>query len=126
MLAIAAVFALPGRSGRPEITLAARTLVFRTAADGAIAITTDRGAPVAVLPAGAQSFGHGFVHTLAVLRARYGVPADRPYRLALLADGRLLLTDPSTPVSIDVESFGPTNAREIAGWLAPTRAAPAP
>ncbi len=73
---------------------------------------------IALLPADQNGFLHAVVHGLMVTRRRAGIATDRPFGLALYADGRLVLTDLPTRTSIDVEGFGPTNMAGILPFLA--------
>jgi putative photosynthetic complex assembly protein len=70
--------------------------------------------------AGEQGFLRGVLRGLARERRALGVPADRPYRLTLHADSRLLITDPATGQRIDLASFGPDNAAVFLRWLPPS------
>ena len=76
------------------------------------------GRSIALVPAGQNGFLHGVVHGLAATRRHAGVNTARPYGLLLYADGRLVLSDPPTGTSIDVEGFGPTNAASMLRFLA--------
>ena len=73
---------------------------------------------VALVPADQNGFLHGVAHGLAATRRHAGVDTARPYGLSLYDDGRLVLSDPSTDTSIDVEGFGPTNEATVLAFLA--------
>lgn len=101
---------------QPGAVVAERALRFADAADGAVVVSAENGAPIARLH-GEQGFLRGVLRGLARDRRAQGVPADRPLHLSLRDDGRLLLTDPDTGARIDLASFGPDNAAVFAAWL---------
>jgi putative photosynthetic complex assembly protein len=74
---------------------------------------------IALLQAEQNGFLHAVVHGLMVTRHRAGIAKNIPFGLSLYADGRLVLTDPPTRTSIDVEGFGPTNMAGILAFLSP-------
>lgn len=76
------------------------------------------GQPIARINAGQNGFLHAVVHGLSVTRHRAGVALSQPYGLSLYEDGRLVLTDPPTGTSIDMEGFGPTNSAGVLAFLA--------
>ncbi len=116
--AIGVVFVRPVPPAPAAPVVASRDLRFLGGGDSTILVRdAASGALVARIPAEGKGFAPGFIHALDVLRARYGVPDDRPFRMERLADGRLLLIDPDCPVTIDIESFGPTNERALAHFL---------
>jgi putative photosynthetic complex assembly protein len=110
----------------PGAVVAERQLAFADAADGAVLVRdAASGQPVARM-AGEQGFLRGVLRGLARERRALGVPADRPYRLTLHADSRLLITDPATGQRIDLASFGPDNAAVFVRWLPPNEPTGAP
>ena len=58
---------------------------------------------------GEQGFVRGTLRALARERARRGLGREAPLQLRALADGRLILADPSTGERIGLEAFGSQN-----------------
>jgi putative photosynthetic complex assembly protein len=103
-------------AGPPAV--AERQLRFMDRPDGSVLVEdAGSGATVATLPAGADNFTRGILRALARQRRLRGLTAEDPFRLARLADGRLLLEDPATGERVDLGSFGPTNAAAMARLL---------
>jgi putative photosynthetic complex assembly protein len=102
-----------------------RTLGFRDEADGVVAIYDwDTQEVLERIPSGEGSFLRGVVRSL--VRQRRGLDASTaPFRLSLLADQRLVLSDPQTGEDIDLNAFGPTNLAVFAQLLRPGAAADA-
>ena len=52
-------------------------------------------------------------------RERYarGIGSSQPFDLIARVDGRLTLLDPATGQTVDLESFGPTNAGQFGQFL---------
>lgn len=99
---------------------AARQIRFAELAHDELVVSdAANGRVVARLAAEQNGFLHAVVHGLSVTRRHDSVPVDLPYGLALYRDGRLVLSDPPTGVSIDVEGFGPTNEAGLLAFLAP-------
>ena len=112
---IGLIFLLPTVAHAPVHTVATRALRVDAAENGRVVLTdAESGAPVAVVPAGGESFVRGILHGSAISRRLFGVDPLLPYRLTALSDGRLTLTDEFTHITIDLVSFGPTNARSFA------------
>ncbi len=106
-----------GREAQVHV-LSARSLRVEAADDGRVVLRdADTGALAATIPAGGESFVRGILHGTAVSRRLYGVDPLLPYRLTALSDGRLTLADDATHTTIDLVSFGPTNARSFAVLL---------
>ena len=98
---------------------AARALRFEPGAHDALLVLDARtGQRIAVFAAEQAGFLHGLAHGLAATRRRENLAADGTYTLSLYADGRLILTDPPTHTTIDIESFGPTNVASLVSLLA--------
>ena len=83
-------------------------VVFRDAHDGSI---------LERVPADGQSFIRGVFHSLDAYRGSHGVAVHAPYALSELSDGRVLLRDPQTSTTIDLEGFGPGNASQFTALL---------
>ena len=123
---IGVVAMLPTVRESPVRVLSTRALNVDASDDGAVVLRdADTGAVAATIPAGGESFVRGILHGTAVSRRLYGVDPRLPYRLTALSDGRLTLADGFTHITIDLVSFGPTNARSFAALLgAPAKEAP--
>jgi putative photosynthetic complex assembly protein len=91
------------------------SLKFEDMPDGSVRVSdaTD-GRPLAVF-AGEQGFLRGSLRAMA--RQRRVAQAERgaPLLLRALADGRLVLIDPTQGERIDLDSFGPSNKAVFAG-----------
>ena len=109
---------MPVKPSPPPSVLMHREVQFLDTADGRIMVrdaTTHR--TIIVIPANDEGFGRALIHTLEVMRRRYGQPLDVPYRLQRLDDGRLVLNDPISPMHLDLESFGTSNEAIFSGYL---------
>jgi putative photosynthetic complex assembly protein len=136
LVAIAALllFTLAGVSlvrltGGPEArepsspAMAARELRFADRPDGGIVVSDARtGEVVRLIEPETNGFLRGTMRSLVRDRRRDGIGAEPPFVLAARADGRLTIDDPSTGRTIDLASFGPTNASAFAQLLAPADA----
>jgi putative photosynthetic complex assembly protein len=103
-----------------------RQLRFADAADGAVLVSDARSGKLLERAQGEQGFLRGVLRGLAQERLRRGLPREAPFELQASAAGRLLLHDPSTGRSIDLESFGRDNALVFARWVAPKSSIGAP
>ena len=74
---------------------------------------------------GEQGFLRGVLRGLNRTRKVHELPGDAPFTLAAYADGRLLLADPTTGVTLDLAAFGPTN-EEVFARLLPVAEHPVP
>ncbi len=109
---------LPTVHEDPVHVVATRSLRVDAADDGRVVLSdADTGAVAGTVEAGGESFIRGILHGSAISRRQYGVDQLLPYRLTALSDGRLTLTDDFTHITIDLVSFGPTNARSFAMLL---------
>jgi putative photosynthetic complex assembly protein len=66
---------------------------------------------------GERGFERGVLRTFSRARRQRGMDAGPPFELLGRADGRLTLLDTATGERVDLESFGPTNARVFAELL---------
>ncbi len=115
---IGLVALLPVGREEPVRTVATRALRVQAFDDGAVTILdADTGAVAGTIPAGGESFVRGVLHGTSVSRRLYGVDQSVPYRLTALSDGRLTLVDAATHTTIDLVSFGSSNARRFAVLL---------
>lgn len=94
-----------------------RSLVFRDQPDGAISVTDPTTGQTIAEFRGEQGFVRGTLRALARERKRHGLGAAFPLILALEADRRLILKDPTTGELIDLASFGTTHREVFASLL---------
>ena len=96
-----------------------RLLRFADRDDGAVVATgASDGAVVAVIT-GQNGFLRGTLSGLARIRRLEGIGAEPPFRLTLYVNHRLVLDDPATAKTIELEAFGPTNEAVFAELLPP-------
>ncbi len=96
---------------------AERSLAFADRADGAVVVTwADQGRVLDVMT-GQNGFLRGTLRGFARTRRADGVGAAPPMRLSGYADGRLILTDPSTGRYVELEAFGSANEAVFARLL---------
>lgn len=115
-IGVAAIW--PAGHRAPDPAVSVRTLAAETAADGTLTLRdAATGAPVALFPGNADSFVRGAFHALAVRRAVVRAPQAADFRLEALASGRLLLLDPATHSTVELEAFGSTNASQFSHLL---------
>jgi putative photosynthetic complex assembly protein len=86
--------------------------------DGAV-VVIDAGsdAVIDVLEPGTNNFLRATLRGLVRSRHAIGDLSKKPFRLSLIADGRLLLTDPVTSRHADLWAFGETNALAFKRFL---------
>ena len=96
--------------------VAARTLQFDDAPNGAVIVTdTDTHRRVAVLAPGTNGFIRASLRGLAHAGSHENQAApNHPFRIRAWSDGRLTLDDPSDKRRIDLEAFGETNYASFA------------
>jgi len=100
----------------PEVTV--RDLRFEDRSDGSLLVHEANGAqPDVILASGSNNFIRATLRILAKERRRSGYDDTVPFRLAARADGRLTLHDPTTGRTLELESFGATNAGAFARLL---------
>ncbi len=99
--------------------VAARDLLFRDRADGAVVVydTRDMNKPLEVVAPGTGYFLRATMRGLARQRLRQDADVDVPFRLTEWADGRLTLEDPTTNRRIDMEAFGKDNEQVFADLI---------
>ena len=98
-------------------TVSESALRFIDQPDGSIAVVEDASGRLVDRVTGESGFVRGTLRGLARERKRLGLGAEQPFRLVAHADGRLTLLDPATGRRVDLQSFGPTNARPFAHML---------
>jgi putative photosynthetic complex assembly protein len=117
--------------GRTQLALDSETvemtrlLRFEPIGDGTTAVYAVVGnTQVAVLDVNANGFILGVLRAMTRDRSLRGIPADAPYRVSRLKDGRLILEDPQTDVPpIDLRAFGVDNAAAFGALLVAESAA---
>jgi putative photosynthetic complex assembly protein len=112
-LTLAAAFLLPhgprDAGFAPGTVERQRLLRFADRQDGAVVVTDAADGRLAGLVTGESGFLRGTMSGLARIRRMEGIGAEPPFRLTLYDNDRLVLDDPSTGKSIDLEAFGSTN-----------------
>ncbi|MEO0995902.1 MAG: photosynthetic complex assembly protein PuhC [Pseudomonadota bacterium] len=113
-----------GPDGSPPDSpvLAERSLYFTDTAAGIVLVTVADGRVLDRLEVGSAGFLRATLRGLARDRQPLGAGAERPFLIQRLANGQLLLTDPTTGRHVDLLAFGPTNAAAFSRYLtaAPT------
>jgi putative photosynthetic complex assembly protein len=96
---------------------AERSLSFADRSDGAVVVTWADQNRVLDVMTGQNGFLRGTLRGFARTRRADGVGAIPPMRLSGYADGRLILTDPSTGRYVELEAFGSANEAVFARLL---------
>ena len=94
-----------------------RELRFEDRPDGSIAVFDGKTGAEVEAVTGQAGFVRGTLRGLARERRARGLGPEQPFQLIGRADGRLTLSDPATGRTVDLESFGPTNASVFAQML---------
>lgn len=95
-----------------------RSIRFEDRPDGGIAVIDGATGQLLEAVHGEQGFMRGVVRALARERRTRQMGPEQAFLLTSRADGRLTLSDPETGHSVELESFGPTNAGVFARFLA--------
>ncbi len=115
---VGAIASLTPTPAPPARTIAARTISIETAPDeSSVVRDVATGAVIGHVPASGPSFARGLFHNMRYFRRLHGAPTEAPYRLSELSDGRVTLADPLTHTTLELESFGTTNASAFTAWL---------
>lgn len=111
----------------PEQTLPGATVVesrllrFEQGSDGGIAVLDGAtGQAIAATAPGAEGFLKGALRGLNRIRMSDETLSGAPYRLELMANGQLMLTDTASGVSLDLNAYGRGNAAVFAEFLETT------
>ena len=108
----------------PTARLEVREYRFEDRPDGSIAILDATGQLAETVAPGENGFLRGAMRGLARERKRSGHGPEQPFQLVAHADGRFTLEDPTTGRTVDLGSFGPTNAAVFVRLMTAPRAAP--
>ena len=96
-----------------------RELRFEDRDDGSVAVLDAASGKVAQrLEPGTNGFLRGVMRSFARERRAAGVSDSPPFRLARLADGRLMMEDLATHRRVELDAFGPTNVAAFHRLLA--------
>lgn len=109
-------------TAEPAARLEVREYRFEDRPDGGIAILEPGGRLAETVAPGENGFLRGTMRGLARERKRSGLGPEIPFQLVSYADGRFTLEDPATGRSIDLRSFGATNAAVFVRLMAGPRA----
>ena len=107
-----------GESTARPVPASERFLRFADQRDGGIDVTEGARVVDALAPQ-TNGFLRSTLRGLVRERRRRGIGADAPFRLFATRDGQIVLEDPATGRSIDLNAFGPTNAEAFARLLPP-------
>lgn len=109
----------------PAKAVQSRDVQFWDRAIGGIAIRDARsGDVIAVLEPGTNGFIRGVMRGFARERRSQGFGHEPPFTITRWSDGRLSIADPLTGRQVELDAFGPDNARAFARLL--TQGATAP
>ena len=96
---------------------AQRSLVFLDSQDGGVRVEDGATGQMLTVLHGEQGFVRGALRALSRERYARGIGPSQPFDLIARVDGRLTLLDPATGQTVDLESFGPTNAGQFGQFL---------
>ncbi len=108
-----------GTSQVPSATaVESRDLQFLDRTEGGIAIRdAASGEVIALLEPGTNGFIRGVMRGFARERRSHGVNREPPFTVTRWSDGRLSITDKETGRQVELDAFGPDNARAFARLL---------
>ena len=96
---------------------AQRSLVFLDSQDGGVRVEDGATGQMLTVLHGEQGFVRGALRALSRERYARGIGSSQPFDLIARVDGRLTLLDPATGQTVDLESFGLTNAGQFGQFL---------
>jgi putative photosynthetic complex assembly protein len=100
-------------------------LRFEDRPDGSVLVkNADDGRAIYRVMPGTNGFIRATMRGLAMERKRDGIGEEKPFFLIHWADGTVSLEDPTTARKIDLDAFGPTNAKAFAQLFAARRQSP--
>jgi putative photosynthetic complex assembly protein len=94
-----------------------RVLKFEDRDDGGVTVIDAQINQVVDVVQGEAGFIRGILRTIARERRIRGLSGDEPVYLKSFNDGRLVLVDPLTNTSLELESFGSTNVKSFRAFL---------
>ena len=100
-----------------DVVAVERSLRFADRDDGAVIVTDGANGHQIAVVTGQNGFLRGTMSGLTRIRRTEGVGRAVPFKLTLYADHRLVLGDPTTGKTIELEAFGPTNEAVFANFL---------
>lgn len=103
-----------GAAAAPVAVVASYDVRFVDRPDGSLAAFLADGRPVGTLSVAESGFTRGVMRGFARGRRQVGIPADAPYRLTRLADGRFIMEDPGQTMRVELDVFGSANAAILA------------
>lgn len=121
-----AVFRMSGqeptaRVPEPEQVIDVRQFRFADSTDGTVEVLEPRdGSPdhvVHVFQPGDGGFVRGLMRSMARARRANGIGPEEPFVVMQLANGTILLEDPSTGQRIDLQAFGPASIESFRNLL---------
>jgi putative photosynthetic complex assembly protein len=124
MVALTRITGIGAPAPMTAATVEVRELRFEDRPDGSIAILDTAGGLVDTVAPGENGFLRGTMRGMARERKRNGHGSELPFQLIGHADGRLTLEDPTTGRTVDLGSFGPTNAAVFMRLMNAPRANP--
>lgn len=102
----------------PQPAMASVELRFEDRPDGTVAaLDAASGHEVAAYPPGTNGFVRGVLRGMFRTRKLESLSRDAVFRLARVADGRLVLEDRQSGHKVDLDAFGPTNTGAFAKLL---------
>jgi len=94
--------------------IAKAALTFSDLADGGVSVrSATSGQVVATIPSRDDGFLRMTLRLLAAARLRQHIGQEQPFLLTEFTGGRMLLADPATGLSVELEAFGPSNVGEF-------------
>lgn len=107
------------RSPAKPPAIATAALTFTDLGNGGVSVRSANGQVVATIPARDDGFLRMTLRLLAAARLRQHIGQEQPFILTEFAGGRMLLADPATGLSVELEAFGPSNVGEFAHFFTP-------
>jgi putative photosynthetic complex assembly protein len=98
--------------------IAKAELTFTDLADGGVVVRNAGGKAVANIPSRDDGFLRMTLRLLAAARLRQHIGQQQPFMLTEFTGGRMLLADPATGLSVELEAFGPSNVGEFTHFFA--------
>lgn len=97
--------------------IVSKSLKFEDQYDGAVRVIDARSNQIIEVIEGEAGFVRGVLRTISRERRMRGIGSEQPILLNGYQDGRIILKDPLTNTSIELMSFGRTNAQAFQSLL---------